>query len=197
MPNTQHLAYSIQTVYNLYWDGDVARKSMRVKKALRCRETIKVPVLETASIPYKGVSDDGIIIPNFVYEVIPVTAVVIENFFTYESLQHVRFIIETNEGVTVEPMVIKEPLTVYKVSCLIVLPHGTKSVKNVRITIDNIEIPNDLTFDIMDAPYNYENYLFAFLSDYQTQLSRDISYLRNYMGQLQERIRALENKAGT
>ena len=193
MPATQDLAYSIQTVYNLYWDEDVARKTMSMKKALRCRETIKIPVLETVSRPYKQFSSDGTIIPNFVFDVIPVTAIVIENDFTKDSLKYLRFIIETNEGVTVEPIVIEEPLTAY----LLVLPRGTNSVKNVRITVaDDTEVPNDLTFDVMDAPYNYENYLFALLSDQTTKLGHDISYLRKDISILEGRIRALENKEG-
>ena len=196
MLKTQHSAYSIQTVYNLYWDEDVARKTMHVKKALRCRETIKIPVLETVYRHYKGFSSDGTIIPNFVFDVIPVTAIVIENDFTRDTLQHLRFIIETNEGVTVEPMVIKEPLTVYKVAYLLVLPRGTKSVKNVHIIYNNIEVPNDLTFDVMDAPYNYENYLFALLSDQNARLGNGISNLTRKISLLEERIRALENKEG-
>lgn len=196
MPATEHFAYSIQTVYNLYWDEDVARKSMRLKKALRCRETIKVPVSETVYRRYKGFSDDDVIIPDFVFNVIPVTAIVIENDFTEDTLQYLRFTIETNDGVTVEPMVIKEPVTVDKVAYLLVLPRGTKSVKNVRITSNNIEIPNDLTFDVMDAPYNYENYLFPLLSDQITRIASHVSRLTNYTRRLDERIIALENKGG-
>ena len=196
MNKTEHFAYSIQTVYNLYWDENVARKSMYSKKALRCRETIKVPVSETVYRRYKGFSDDGLLIPDFIFNVIPVTAIVIENDLIMDSLQHFRFTIETNDGVTVEPIVIKEPVTVYKVAYLLVLPRGTKSVKNVRITGDNIEVPNDLTFDVMDAPYNYENYLFPLLSDQITRLVRDVSRLTNYTSDLEKRIRALENKAG-
>ena len=199
MPATEHIAYSIQTVYNLYWDKDVARKSMNLKYALRCRETIKVPVSETVYRHYKGFAADGFLIPDFIYNVIPVTAIVIENDTTddhLDSLEYLRFTIETNDGVTVEPMVIKEPVTVYKVAYLLVLPRGTKSVKNVRITSDNIEIPNDLTFDVMDAPYNYENYLFALLSDQITRFASGISSLAEYTSRLDERITALENKAG-
>lgn len=199
MSATQHLAYSIQTVYNLYWDEDIARKNMHLKKALRCRETIKVPVSGTVFIPYKGVSDDGSFIPDFVYHVIPVTALVIENDISEDDLSHLKFVIETNEGVTVEPMVIKEPLTVYKVAYLLVLPRGTKGVKNVRIVSDNIEIPNDLTFEVMDAPYNYENYLFALLSKEITLLDRGIQHaindLDSQIASLKSRVTAIENKA--
>ena len=178
------LIYSIQTVYNLYWDGDVAGKTMNMPYALRCRETIKVPISETVSREYDTV----------MYDVIPVTALVIENDFTNPALPRLKFIIETNEGITVEPLVIEEDLTVYKGAYLFVLPRGTKGVKNVRITIDgHFAVANDLTFDVMEAPYNYENYLFTLLHNLFTFTA--IS-LNSRINSLESRVRALENKAG-
>ena len=164
--------FSIQTVYNLYWDGDVARKTMDTPYALRCRETIKVPLAETVSREYNTV----------VYDVIPVTALVLENDFPRATLPQLKFHIETNEGVTLEPIIVNEPHTVYKVAYLLVLPRGTTGVKNVRITIyDRIAVANDLTFDVMETPYNYENYLLTLLNRRVTSL--------------ESRVTALEKKA--
>ena len=181
----KQLIYSIQTVYNLYWDGDVAGKTMNVPCALRCRETIKVPVSEIVSREYNTV----------MYDVIPVTALVIENDFTNPALPRLKFIIETNEGITVEPLVIEEYLTVYKGAYLFVLPRGTKGVKNVRITIDDqFAVANDLTFDVMETPYNYENYLLTLLNNL---LILTTSNLDRRVMSLESRVTALEKKAGS
>ena len=181
----KQLIYSIQTVYNLYWDGDVAGKTMNVPCALRCRETIKVPVSEIVSREYNTV----------MYDVIPVTALVIENDFTNPALPRLKFIIETNEGITVEPLVIEEYLTVYKRAYLFVLPRGTKGVKNVRITIDDqFAVANDLTFDVMETPYNYENYLLTLLNNL---LILTTSNLDRRVMSLESRVTALEKKAGS
>lgn len=180
----KQLIYSIQTVYNLYWDGDVAGKTMDVPCALRCRETIKVPISEIVSRKYNKV----------VYDVIPVTALVIENDFTNPALPRLKFIIETNEGITVEPLVIEEYLTVYKGAYLFVLPRGTKGVKNVHITIDDqFAVANKLTFDVMETPYNYENYLLTILNN---QLLLTTSNLNRRVLDLEERVAALEKAGG-
>lgn len=178
----KQLVYSIQTVYNLYWDDKSGSKTMDVEYALRCRETIKVPVSEIVSREYR--TDE--------YDVIPVTALVIENDFPDAILPRLEFIIETNEGVTVEPLVITEPLTVYKVAYLFVLPRGTKGVKNVCITVDDyFAVANDLMFDVMEAPYNYENYLFSILD---VRLTEGLNQLSNKVGNLESRVTALGNK---
>ena len=83
MEELKQLIYSIQTVYNLYWDGDVAGKTMGMPYALRCRETIKVPISEIVSREYNTV----------MYDVIPVTALVIENDFPNPTLPRLKFII--------------------------------------------------------------------------------------------------------
>lgn len=177
--------YSIQTVYNLYWDGDVARKTMNMPCALRCRETIKVPILENVSREYN----------NVMYDVIPVIALVIENDFKNPALPRLKFIIETNEGITVEPLVIEEYLTVYKGAYLFVLPRGIKGIKNVRITIDdNFAVANDLTFDVMESPYNYENYLLTLLSNQFVLVTNSIN---RRLTSLESRVAALERKAGS
>ena len=177
--------YSIQTVYNLYWDGNVAGKSMNMPCALRCRETIKVPILENVSREYN----------NVMYDVIPVTALVIENDFPNPALPRLKFVIETNEGITVEPLVIEEYLTVYKGAYLFVLPRGTKGVKNVRITIDeHFAVANDLTFDVMEAPYNYENYLLTILNN---QIILYTNSLDRRLTSLESRVAVLERKVGS
>lgn len=178
--------YSIQTVYSLYWDPNTARKTSLIDYTLRCRNDIKIPVCEPTTRVY-GTDE---------YTVIPATALVFENDFVGNTLSRLRIFIETNEGVTVEPIIVKEPFTVYKVAYLLVLPRGTTGVKNVHITIDRdyIVVPNDLRFSVMQSPYNYENYLFSLLN---VRLTETINHMLDKINNLEGRVTALENKAGT
>ena len=177
--------YSIQTVYTLYLDPNTARKTMFMYYTLRCRNDIKIPVCEPATR----------VLGTAKYDVIPATALVLENDIAGNMLSRFKFLIETNEGVTLEPIIVKEPLTVYKVAYLLVLPRGTTGVKNVHITVDGdaIVVPNDLRFGVMQSPYNYENYLFSFLDNKITSLA---SQMFNDINRLEARVSALENKTG-
>lgn len=183
--------YSIQTVYTLYLDPNTARKTKFIDYTLRCRNDIKIPVCESTTRVLEAVR----------YDVIPATALVFENDIE-GMLPRLKIHIETNEGVTLEPIIVKEPFTVYKVAYLLVLPRGTTGVKNVHITVDGDEIivPNDLTFDVMEAPYNYENYLFTHLQNMitslATQMFNQVKHLDSEIASLGRRVTALENKAG-
>lgn len=178
--------YSIQTVYSLYWDYNTARKTKLIDNTLRCRNDIKIPVCESVT---RMLGNDTFDV------VIPATALVIENDITGNILPRLKFHIETNEGVTLEPIIVKEPLAVYKVVYLLVLPRGTTGVKNVHITIDGdfTVVANDLRFSVMQPPYNYENYLFSFLHRKLTVLANQTLDAIEY---LEGRVTALENKAG-
>ena len=177
--------YSIQTVYSLYLDDNTARKTMLIDHTLRCRNDIKIPVCE----PTTRMLDTAI------YDVIPATALVFENDIAGNTLSRLKFLIETNEGVTLEPIIVKEPFTIYKVAYLLILPRGTTGVKNVHITIDgdDIVVPNDLRFSVMESPYNYENYLFSLLND---RLTMNDTQMWNEIERLEGRVTALEIKAG-
>lgn len=177
--------YSIQTVYTLYLDPNTARKTMFMDYTLRCRNDIKIPVCESATR----------VLGTTRYDVIPATAIVFENDISGNMLSRLKFLIETNEGVTLEPIIVKEPLTVYKAAYLLVLPRGTTGVKNVHITIDgdDIVVPNDLRFSVMQSPYNYENYLFSVL---YVRLTLNVTQMLNKINNLEGRVTALENKAG-
>ena len=183
---TKNTVYSIQTVYNLYWDSNTARKTSLIDYTLRCRNDIKIPVCEPTT-RICGADE---------YTVIPATALVFENDFVGNTLSRLKIFIETNEGVTVEPIIVKEPITIYKVAYLLVLPRGTTGVKNVHITIDSdyIVVPNDLRFSVMQSPYNYENYLFSLLN---VELTAGVRQMFNEINNLEGRVTALENKAGT
>ena len=178
--------YSIQTVYSLYFDPNTARKTMLIDYTLRCRNDIKIPVCEPTTRMFGAA----------MYDVIPATALVFENDIAGNILSRLKFLIETNEGVTLEPIIVKNPFTVYEVAYLLILPRGTTGVKNVHITIDgdDIVVPNDLRFSVMQSPYNYENYLFSLLN---VRLTTNATQMRNEIEHLKGRVTALENKAGS
>lgn len=183
--NNKATVYSIQTVYSLYLDSNTARKTRLIDYTLRCRNDIKIPVCESTTR----------MLGTAIYDVIPATALVFENDIADNMLSRLKFLIETNEGVTLEPIIVKEPFTIYKVAYLLILPRGTTGVKNVHITIDgdDIIVPNDLRFSVMQSPYNYENYLFSLLN---VRLTANANQMWNKIVNLEGRVTALENKTG-
>ena len=182
---------SIQTVYNLYVGG---------KNKLLCKDVIKIPVAEPVARKFG----------NDTYTVTPFTALVIENV-SEETLDIVKIVIETNEGITVEPIVVSAPLVQYNVAYLLTLPRGTTGIKKAYIKKGDeygFVIQNDLVFDVMEVPYNYENYLFAlnyaefvkfrvYVYDRIHEFETDIFNLGTEVTNLKARVTALENKAGT
>lgn len=180
----KYSVYSIQTVYNLYADEN----ALGGKGCLRCRNNIDIPVAEPVERMY-GTN---------VYTVTPAIALVLENKSS-TLLFNLKFILETNEGVTVEPIVMYDPFATMTRLYLFTLPRGTTGVKNVYVTLlDGSLIPNDLSFDIMKAPYNYENYLFNCISDdfraVFTAVDERMLNLQVRISHLETRVTALENK---
>lgn len=187
---------SIQTAYSLYMDID--RMYRERVPTLYCKNVIKIPIAEPVARK----------IGNATYTVTPYTALIIENA-SEETLGGLKFVIETNEGVTVEPIVVHAPLVQYSTAYLLTLPRGTTGIKKAYVRrLDNRIVQNDLVFDIMEAPYNYENYLFAinyaefvnfrdYVADRINELETAISNLDTDVTNLKARVTALENKAGT
>lgn len=187
---------SIQTVYNL----NVGREYKEGVPTLHCKNVIMIPIAEPVARQFG----------NDTYTVTPFTELVIENG-TEVVLDDVKIVIETNEGVTVEPIVVHAPLVQYNTAYLLTLPRGTTGIKKAYIkALDEygFVIQNDIVFDIMEAPYNYENYLIA-LNYYEFVNFKDTTF--NLLRELQQnvydmgvdianlkaRVTALENKAGT
>ena len=181
---------SIQTVYNLYLGGE---------NKLLCKNVIKIPIAEPVARKI-GINT---------YTVTPYTALVIENV-SEGVLGSIKIAIETNEGITVEPIVVHSPLVQYSTAYLLALPRGTTGIKKAYIReLDayGYVIKNDLVFDIMEAPYSYENYLFAlnyaefvnFRADVSKCINKvedDIGNLGTDIANLKARVKALENKVG-
>ena len=185
--------YSIQTVYSLYEDAD--KEHREGAPIIYCKNVIKIPIAEPVAQQ----------IGNDTYTVIPCIAYVSANGVIYP----LKIFIETNEGVTVEPISVKAPLVRYNEAFLLTLPRGTTGIKKayIRMRVGNRIIQNDLVFDIMEAPYNYENYLFAlnhaeFVAFKDHALARIIesevatSELSTEVNNLKARVATLENKVG-
>lgn len=185
--------YSIQTVYSLYEDADKEhRKGVPI---IHCKNVIKIPIAEPVT---QQIGIDT-------YTVIPCIAYVFSNGVIFP----LKIFIETNEGVTVEPIRVQAPLVQYNEAFLLTLPRGTTGIKKayIRMQVGNRIIQNDLVFDIMEAPYNYENYLLALnhaefvdFKDYalsRINKSEVATYtLSTKVNNLEARVATLEKKVG-
>lgn len=185
--------YSIQTVYSLYEDAD--REHRNGAPAIHCKNVIKIPIAEPVA-QKTGIDT---------YTVIPCIAYVFAN----GVISPLKIFIETNEGVTVEPIRVQAPLVRYNEAFLLTLPRGTTGIKKayIRHRIGDRIIQNDLVFDIMEAPYNYENYLlalnhaeFVYFADYARDRMNEsdiaMSNLNRAVNNLEARVKTLENKVG-
>lgn len=185
--------YSIQTVYSLYEDADKEHRAGA--PIIHCKNVIKIPIAEPVA---QKIGIDT-------YTVIPCIAYVFANGVIYP----LKIFIETNEGVTVEPICVQAPLVQYNEAFLLTLPRGTTGIKKAYIKrrVGNRIIQNDLVFDIMEAPYNYENYLLAlnhaeYVDFKNYALSRinssevATSQLDTEINNLKARVATLENKVG-
>ena len=185
--------YSIQTVYSLYEDADKEHRGGA--PILHCKNVIKITIAEPVA---RQIGIDT-------YTVIPCIAYVFANGVIYP----LKIFIETNEGVTVEPIRVQAPLVQYNEAFLLTLPRGTTGIKKayIRMRIGNRIIQNDLVFDIMEAPYNYENYLLALnhakfvdFKDYAlariNTLEVATSKLSTEVNNLKARVTTLEHKVG-
>lgn len=185
--------YSIQTVYSLYEDAD--KEHINRAPIIHCKNVIKIPIAEPVA---QQIGIDT-------YTVIPCIAYVFANGVEYP----LKIFIETNEGVTVEPINVQAPLVQYNEAFLLTLPRGTTGIKKayIRMRVGNRIIQNDLVFDIMEAPYNYENYLLALnhaeFVDFKYYAIQRISEseiatseLGTEVNNLKARVATLENKVG-
>ena len=187
----ERVVYSIQTVYNLYSERTNSSEEDKLFK-IRCKNVIEVPVAEPVSR----------IIDKIKTTAIPVTAITVEND-EFNLLGDIKIVIETNEGVTVEPTIVEYPNVLYNRAYLLYLPRGATGIKKVSIRgydAFGSSVLNDLTFDVMEAPYNYENYLSVVLQGQinyiKNKMQSQFNVLDKTIASLESRVSALENKAG-
>jgi hypothetical protein len=185
--------YSIQTVYSLYEDAD--KEHREGAPVIHCKNVIKIPIAEPVA---QQIGIDT-------YTVIPCIAYVFAKGVKFP----LKIFIETNEGVTLEPIRVQAPLVQYNEAFLLTLPRGTTGIKKAYIKrrVGKLTVQNDLVFDIMEAPYNYENYLLALnhaefvdFKDYAiARINRaevETSKLGTEVNNLKARVATLENKVG-
>lgn len=184
--SAEPVVYSIQRTYI------IKSVSKSEKPILTCDERINIPTIE----PLTSVQP-------VLYEGQPLTVIpCIE--LVGEFLSEVNMMFETNEGVTVLPVEIQpgsdNPLeNPYKhPRFVLVLPRGTTGVKSCKLFVkgSNIEIQHNFTFGIMPPPYNYDNALFGHTLSHVLELQKRVSELYEDYLSLNDRVTALENKAG-
>lgn len=183
MPST---VYSIQRTYIL------KSETKSGKGIITCDERIDIPTIEPLThIKVVGNSD-------LRETVIPCIELV------GDFLPELDLTFETNEGVTVLPILIEpgqvnpigNPYRRYRF--VLVLPRGTTGVKSCKIFPkgSNVEIQHNFTFGIMPPPYNYDNALFGYTLSEVLVLNKRYSGLYEDYLSLNNRVTALENKAG-
>lgn len=156
--------YSVVSRYNLY----VGHSSQ-----LTCDEVIKIPISTNV------ITKDAVLIPCVILNV---------KYHNADNFKHVGILLETNDGVTVEPVTLRgtDGEDIY----VLFLPPKTTGIKNTRVVIMDEEgviehsVPNDLVFDIMPSPYNYEN-------AYIPVMQNDIQFNNNRIEQLNGKVDSL------
>lgn len=180
------MLYSIQRTYIL---NAVLTQG---KTIVTCDQRIDIPTIEPLT-QIKVVDNSDLLVT-----VIPCIELVCD------VLGAVDFTFETNEGVTVLPILIEpgnvnpiiNPYKRYRF--VLVLPHGTTGVKSCKLFVkgQNVEIQHNFTFGIMPPPYNYDNALFGYTLSQVSELNNRVSELSRRIYSLTNRVTALENKAG-
>ena len=175
----EDVVYSIQRTY-------VLNTLLKPNKAIiTCDQRIDIPTIEPLT-KIKFVSS-----PDLPVTVIPCIEIV------FDVSAGVYFTLETNEGVTVLPIVIEpgqvnpiiNPYRHYRF--VLVLPRGTTGVKSCKLftTDSNIEIQHNFTFGIMPPPYNYDNALFGYLSYGVEKNRQNIGKVSNIFSSAFENLR--------
>lgn len=170
--------YAIQTWYKLKVEGETPK--------LSCDEVIKIPL------------DLSII--NEINEptrMTPCVAITTE-YQQFDEL--IKIEIETNEGFIIEPIKVASESLLHW-AYILTLPPKTTGLKNVKVfAVDNghpIMIQNNLTFDIMQPPYDYTGAALDSVSRRVLTNNEAIIDIDTRLDDLTARVVALENKAGT
>ena len=150
--SAERVVYSIQQTYI------IKPVSKSEKRILTCDQRIDIPTIE----PLPSVKP--VSLENQTLTVIPCIEL------AGELLSEFNLTFETNEGVTVLPVVISEgyifnienPYMEYRY--VLVLPRGATGVKSCKLIhkATGKEVQHNFTFGIMPPPYNYDNALFGY-----------------------------------
>ena len=166
--------YAIQTWYKLQFDDEALK--------LSCDEIIKIP-LDLSII-------DGS------KRMTPCVVITTGDPWINDRI---KIEIETNEGFTIEPIKVDSEAHLAWVY-IITLPPKTTGIKNVKVLgVGNghsFTIQNNLTFEIMQAPYDYTCAALDAVSMQVEENEDAISNMNIQLEDLTARVLALENKAG-
>lgn len=178
--------YSIQRTYIL---KPVSNSGKRV---LTCDQRIDIPTIE------KLTDKKAVTYSDKLTDIIPCVEL------SGNFLDEFKLEFETNEGVTVLPVKLPRgtvdpaanPYLNYRY--VLVLPRGTTGVKSCRSihVATGKEVQHNFTFGIMPPPYNYDNALLGYLSMQAVEIGARLIELRKNIQSLNDRVTALENKAG-
>lgn len=184
--SAEGVVYSIQRTY-------ILKPVLTSRKTIiTCDERIDIPTIEPLT-KIKIVDDS-----DFRGTVIPCIELVCD------VLAGLDLTFETNEGVTVQPILIESGLVnpignpYRRYRFVLVLPRGTTGIKSCKLFAkgSNIEIQHNFTFGIMPPPYNYDNALFGYTLSWVLELNKGFKELSGGINSLNDRVTALENKAG-
>lgn len=146
------------------------------KPIIGCDAVIEIPVI--APLP-----QERTIMDDYTFNVVPCIEIL--------GLQGIKFLFETNEGMTVMPIEIGSEDNPYtRDRTVFVLPCGTtgiKSCKTISAYGDGVGVQHSLTFGIMPPPYNYDNALFARTALEVRTNKYNISDLDNRVGDLESK----------
>ena len=182
-----HLIYSIQRTYII---KPVFKPDSLI---LTCDQRIDIPAIEPLSSVKPAFYDDQ---PLTVIPCIELAG---------EFLSDFNMTFETNEGVTVLPIKIdsgqddplENPYAHFRY--VLALPSGATGVRTCKLIqkATGKEVQHNFTFGIMPPPYNYDNALFGYILAWILELNDGLSALEQNIRSLNDRVTALENKAGT
>lgn len=166
--------YAIQTWYKLQFDEETLK--------LSCDEIIKTPL------------DLSIIRVD-----IKMTPCVVITTGIPWANDSIKIEIETNEGFIIEPIkVFSEAHSAWVY--ILTLPPKTTGLKNVKVFgwdgEHSVTIQNNLTFEIMQPPYDYTCAALDDVSKREKENEDAISNMDRELQNLTQRVLALENKAG-
>lgn len=167
---------SIGNLYSIQHSYLIKNVGTCEKPIIGCDAVIEIPVI--TPLP-----QERTIMNDYTFNVVPCIEIL--------GLQGIKFLFETNEGMTVMPIEIGSGANPYtRDRTVLVLPCGTtgiKSCKTISAYGDGVGVQHSLTFGIMPPPYNYDNALFAFTA-LKVRINEDhISGLNHRVGDLESK----------
>lgn len=166
----------IGNLYSIQHSYLIKNVGTREKPIIGCDAVIEIPVI--APLP-----QERTIMNDHTFNVVPCIEIL--------GLQGIKFLFETNEGMTVMPIEVGSEDNPYtRDRTVLVLPCGTtgiKSCKTISAYGDGVGVQHSLTFGIMPPPYNYDNALFAFTASEVRIHKYYISDLYNWVGELESK----------